>query len=67
MILVNPSSRAAVIEVHYKSPGDEKGIKMKNEDELSCIAGETITGLSMYKIGLSMRFCKNSKSGKVMI
>lgn len=47
MILVNPSSRAAAIEVHYTSPGDEKSIKMNNEEELSCVAGEIITGLSM--------------------
>jgi hypothetical protein len=46
VIMVNPSSRAAAIEVHCTKPGGEKGIKLSNEDELSCVAGETITGLS---------------------
>ncbi|CAB4024685.1 Hypothetical predicted protein, partial [Paramuricea clavata] len=49
VIMVNPSSRAAAIEVHCTRPGGEKGIKLSNEDELSCVAGETITGLS-FKI-----------------
>ncbi len=48
VIMVNPSSRAAAIEVNYTSPGDGKSIKINNEDELSCVAGETVTGLSTF-------------------
>ena len=56
MILVNPSSRAAAIEVHYTSPADGKLIKLSNEDELPCIAGETVAGLSTYSVYFTLSF-----------
>ena len=47
-IVVIPSSKAAVLEVFHE-PGDDKA-KKKVEDgqELPCVAGHMLTGLSMY-------------------
>lgn len=49
IIVVNPSTRPARIEVLRSSSNFGKNIKLGNEEELCCIAGETISGLSMFK------------------
>ena len=52
VITIVPSSRASSIEVHYTRPGETKSIKLKNEDEMTCVAGEMVTGLSMHDLDL---------------
>ena len=69
VILVNPSSRAAAIEVHYTSHPDGKLIKLSNEEELPCIAGETVTGLSfkIFDEGKRQLTIDNALAAKVKV
>lgn len=46
-IIVTPSSKAAVLEVFYKAPDAKQKKKLEDGQELSCTAGQTLSGLSM--------------------
>lgn len=47
-IVVMPSSKAAVLEVFYQAADDKPKKKVEDGQELPCVAGHMLTGLSMY-------------------
>ena len=47
-IVVMPSSKAAVLEVFHQAAGDKPKKKVEDGQELPCVAGHVLTGLSMY-------------------
>ena len=49
-VVVTPSSKAAILEVFYKAPDAKQRKKLEDQQELSCTAGQTLTGLSMYDV-----------------
>lgn len=47
-IVVAPSSKAAVLEVFHQPADDKPKKKVEDGQELPCVAGHMLTGLSMY-------------------
>ena len=43
-----PSSKAAVLEVFHQAADDKPKKKVEDGQELTCVAGHLLTGLSMY-------------------
>ncbi|XP_046854704.1 structural maintenance of chromosomes flexible hinge domain-containing protein 1-like isoform X2 [Xenia sp. Carnegie-2017] len=69
IIVVNPSTRPARIEVLRSSSNFGKNIKLGNEEELCCIAGETISGLSfkIFDEGKRQMTIDNSLAAKIKV
>ena len=44
-----PSSKAAVLEVFHQAADDKSKKKVEDGQELTCVAGHLLTGLSMYR------------------
>lgn len=47
-IVVTPSSKAAVLEVFHRPADDKPKKKVEDGQELPCVAGQLLSGLSMY-------------------
>lgn len=54
-IVVTPSSKAAVLEVFHQPAGNKPKKKVEDLQELPCVAGHVLTGLSMY-----LNYCSKS-------
>ena len=45
-IVVIPSTKAAKLELFHQAPGAKQRKKLEDGQELACVAGDTISGLS---------------------
>ncbi|XP_065063463.1 structural maintenance of chromosomes flexible hinge domain-containing protein 1-like isoform X2 [Rhopilema esculentum] len=45
-IVVKPSTKASRFDVFYTPPGSEKQVKIENNQEIQCCAGDVVQGLS---------------------
>ena len=50
-VIVTPSSKAAELEVFYQSADNKPKKKVEDGQELPCVVGHMLTGLSMYSMG----------------
>lgn len=49
-IVVTPSSKAAKLEVFHESVDGKLKKKVEDGQELPCVVGHMLTGLSMYSV-----------------
>ena len=61
-IVVTPSSKAAVLEVFHRASDDKPKKKVEDGQELPCVAGHLLSGLSMYSNPSLRYYLKNIKN-----
>lgn len=66
-IVVTPSSKAAVLEVFYQAADDKPKKKVEDGQELPCVAGHMLTGLSMYSNWSKKYHLKNFKETPIKL
>jgi hypothetical protein len=45
-VIVTPSRNAGQIQVFHQAPGSKQRVKLEDGQDLSCVVGDIITGLS---------------------
>lgn len=64
-IVVTPSSKAAVLEVFHQAADDKPKKKVEDGQELPCVAGHLLSGLSMYSNPSLKYHLKNIKRTQI--
>lgn len=64
-VVVTPSSKAAVLEVFHRPADDKPKKKVEDGQELPCVAGQLLSGLSMYSNPSQKYHLKNIKRTQI--
>jgi len=64
-IIVAPSSKAAELEVFHQASDNKPKKKVEDGQELPCVAGQVLSGLSMYSNLSKKSLLKNIKDTQV--